>query len=370
MKILFLYLTAFSTDGGIEKFNKAFMKVLYESENVQFKAISSHDGGCHKRYISIDNFKGFSGNKVLFGMEAVADAGKYDTVILGHINLAPVAVLIKMFYPDKRLILITHGIEVWGKLTALKRQLLQDADEIITVSDFTRNKLLEKKVNPKKIKILHNTIDPYFDYPDNFEKPDFLKSRYSIDKNEKIILTVCRISSAEKYKGYDKVIEALPEVLKIFPKIKYILVGKYDEFERKRIMEKIDRLSLENNVILTGFIPDSELQAHYLLADVFAMPSSGEGFGIVFLEAIACGLSVIMGNRDGSKEILSKIEIGLSVNPDDIHELSSAIITLLNREIYDKEINASRTMELFGFDVFRSQVKQLVNVNVAEVIEA
>lgn len=369
MKILFLYLTAFSTNGGIEKFNKAFMKSLNETEGVNFKAFSTHDSGCDSRYLSLEYFKGFSGNKVLFGIESVAEAGKHDTIILGHINLAPMGIFIKKLYPDKKLILITHGIEVWDKVNILKKQLLQEADKIITVSQFTGNKLMEKKINSNKICILHNTIDPYFDYPRNFEKPDFLKLRYNIDRDEKVILTVCRISSAEKYKGYDKVIETLPGVIKIFPGTKYLLVGKHDEIERRRILEKINNLNLKDNVILTGFIPDSELVAHYLLADVFAMPSSGEGFGIVFLEAMACGLPVITGNNDGSKEILEMMNYGSSVDPDNLEELSSTIISRLKQEI-GKEIMKDEVEKIFGFKNYKTTIRNLLKLEQEEIIAA
>ncbi|MGI8893253.1 MAG: glycosyltransferase, partial [Bacteroidia bacterium] len=179
MKILFLYLSAFSTNGGIEKFNKAFMKALAENEEATaLKVMSSHDNICDERYLSQNKFKGFNGSKVIFSMEAVAEAGKFDKIIFGHINLAPLALLIKKLYPKKHLTLITHGIEVWNELSSIKKNFLDCVDEIISVSNFTKDKLIQThSINSDKIRILSNTIDPYFQITQDFSKPDYLMQR-------------------------------------------------------------------------------------------------------------------------------------------------------------------------------------------------
>ena len=347
------------------------MKSLVENETiVEVKILSSHDTLCDERYCPEDKFKGFSGNKVLFSIEAVAEAGKYDKIILGHINLAPVGVLINKLYPRKHLMLITHGIEVWDKLSSIKKKLLDDIDEIITVSNYTRSRIIEtQKINTGKIKILSNTIDPYYQLPVHYQKPDYLLQRYGIEKGNKIITTVCRLSSQEKYKGYDKVIETLPAVLKSFPDTRYIIVGKYDEQEKQRIQSLIKRLNLENNVILSGFIPDAELTDHYLLADLFVMPSKGEGFGIVFLEAMACGLPVITGNNDGSKEIIDNLKIGRAVDPDNINDLTLAITKTLNDENLNKKDIQLKVEEVYNFELFKKRVQNLIR-HTEETIEA
>jgi phosphatidyl-myo-inositol dimannoside synthase len=370
MKILFLYLSAFSTNGGIEKFNKAFMKALTEqSEKGKIKVLSSHDDKCEEKYISVDYFKGFNGNKVFFSMEAVAEAGKFDIIIVGHINLAPVGLLINKLYPDKHLILITHGIEIWDELSSIKRNFLNSVYEIISVSNYTRSRIMEMhNINSAKIKILPNTIDPFFEKPGNYTKPDYLMQRYEIKTGEKIILTICRLSSAEMYKGYDKVIEILPLVLNSLPGTKYILAGKYDEEEKKRVNALIEKSGVENNVILTGFISDAELTDHYRLADLFVMPSKGEGFGIVYLEAMVCGVPVITGNKDGSKEIIEKLKIGKSVDPDNPDELVSAIVSMIKDADKPKELISSTVEDVYGFSGYKQKVTDLILSPVPETI--
>ena len=83
-------------------------------------------------------------------------------------------------------------------------------------------------------------------------------------------------------------------------------------------MKLVEEKNLTNNFILTGYIEDKELTDHYLLADVFVMPSTQEGFGIVFLEALVCGLPVIAGNKDGSVDALLNGKLGKLIDPDNI----------------------------------------------------
>src|SRR5262245_51299351 len=91
------------------------------------------------------------------------------------------------------------------------------------------------------------------------------------------------------------------------------------------------------------------------------MPSQGEGFGIVYLEALACGKPVLAGNKDGSRDALADGELGLLVDPDDTAKIAAEIIRVLRREhshpkIFYPEILRQRVIELFGFNAFRRTV--------------
>jgi glycosyltransferase involved in cell wall biosynthesis len=96
-------------------------------------------------------------------------------------------------------------------------------------------------------------------------------------------------------------------------------------------MRLIRELGLTDAVILAGYIPDHELRAFYNLCDVFAMPSKGEGFGIVFLEALACGKPVIAGNKDGSVDAVLNGRLGVRVDPESVDEISEALIQVLSK---------------------------------------
>lgn len=364
MKILFLYLDAFKQTGGIEKFNRAFIKAICDISNdkeISFRAISVYDSKPDNRYIEELKHNGFKGNKFFFVINSILRAFSFNTVVIGHLNLAPVGILIKIFKPNVNMILIAHGIEVWEKQPFIKSKLIKKSDTILAVSNFTKNKILvHNKIPPEKIKIFPNTLDPFFKPPNKKEKPAYLMKRYGLTSEDKIILTVTRINSFESYKGYDKVLEALPELIKKIPVIKYILVGKYDLYEEKRIKNKVKSLGIEEHFILTGFIKEEELTNHYLFADVFVMPSKKEGFGIVFIEAAACGTTVIAGNKDGSVDALLNGQIGKLVDPDNLNEIKKAIIDTIENPVTN---NRDLVIENFGFEQFKKRIRAMLIEN-------
>jgi phosphatidyl-myo-inositol dimannoside synthase len=360
-KILFLYLNAFSVTGGIEKFNKAFMKALQDiakEGKIKYKSYSAYDDKPDLRYIDPESFIGFNGKKFSFASNSINAALKTNSVVLGHINLSPIGLIIKLLKPHVKIILIAHGVEVWDKLPLFKNIFLKRVDLILAVSSFTKNKIIEKqKIKEEKIKILNNTLDPLFNIPERIEKPEYLLKRYNLDKETKILLTVGRISNIERRKGYDKVIEILPEVVKHKSNLVYILSGKYDENEKQRVMKLVQEKSIQNNFRMTGFIEDKELTDHYLLADIFIMPSIQEGFGIVFLEALVCGLPVIAGNKDGSVEALMNGRLGKLINPDNTDEILKSIIGTIEKPTANNRVIV---LENFGFDRFKINLNDFI----------
>lgn len=239
--------------------------------------------------------------------------------------------------------------------------MLKTTDLILSVSSFTKKRLEEvHNVNPERIAILHNTIDPYFDAPSSFEKPKYLLEKLGIGEKTKVILTVSRLSSSEKYKGYDKVIKVLPDIKREFPDVRYIVVGQGDAHEMCRIEELIDEMELRDNVTLTGYVGDEELQDYYMISDVFLLPSKGEGFGIVLIEALACGNHVIAGSKDASSEALLDGELGTLVDPDNLTDIKRGIIRILKKESnaanFDKMRLQRRVLEEYGFNRFKERL--------------
>ena len=209
----------------------------------------------------------------------------------------------------------------------------------------------------EKISVFPNTLDPHFQLPTDFSKPAFLKERYGINENEQVIFTLTRLNSEEGYKGYDKVISILPQLVKSGVSFKYILAGKADEAEKKRMQDLIAANGLQQYVIMPGFIADEEVTAHYLLADVFVMPSKGEGFGIVYLEAMACGLPVIAGNKDGSTEALQFGELGTLIDPDSEEQLQEAIIHVLQQKKEEMKLQ-EKMLGYFSFDKYTERLQR------------
>lgn len=365
MKFGFIFLTAFSSIGGIQKFNKIFLNALCDikkrKKNFDFKALSLHDDLPEERYICEKSFQGFNNNKIKFFFQSVKLIVSSDFIIIGHINLYPIGFL--CFLLRKKYFIVAHGIEVWSKNKNLESFVLKNADGIFSVSNFTKDKLIKiHNLNPEKINIVFNTVDPFFTKSIvNFE------FEHKKEPAEKLftILSVCRLSSDEKYKGYDKVIKSLPVVKKRHKDIKYVIVGKSDEKELRRINNLAESLDVKSNLVLAGEVKEDQLADYYSSADVFVLPSKGEGFGIVFLEALYFGLPVIAGNVDGSVDPLMNGELGILVNPDDVNQIADSITNVISNNKFKstdhKKYLREKVVENFGYESFRENIYNLLN---------
>jgi len=151
------------------------------------------------------------------------------------------------------------------------------------------------------------------------------------------------------------VIAALPKILERIPDVSYLVVGDGDD--RQRLEELAQAIGVGHSIKFAGQVSHHELPDYFRLADVFVMPSTGEGFGIVLLEAAASGLPVIGGNRDGSVDALAEGAIGTLVDPDDAPQLVGAICNALNFRAWRTDPPA---VARFGLQNFKAHVHDLV----------
>jgi glycosyltransferase involved in cell wall biosynthesis len=179
-----------------------------------------------------------------------------------------------------------------------------------------------------------------------------LVERYGL-QSSKVVLSIGRLEHQERYKGFDEVIEVMPLLLKQFPALKYLIIG--DGTDRLRLEAKARALGIESSVIFAGRIAESEKVAHYNLADAFVMPSRGEGFGIVFIEAAACGVPVIAGGTDASRETLLDGELGCLVDSTNPSALIEAIVAALESRL-TRERNPR--IATFSGTAFRARVNE------------
>jgi len=362
--ILFLTLETFSRTGGIQQVCRSLGKALQEvCARMMLYSVCDSDEDLLDKYVSKDAFKGFRRNRLAFTFQTLRVAANYQTIVLAHINLLPIAYLIKLLYPKTHIILLAHGIEVWKQLSTVQQHFLNRHTEIWAVSAFTKLSIIEKnKVAASKIKVLHNCLDPFFEAPSGFEKPVELLKRYGISRDQPIILSLCRLSRFEHKKGYDLVIRAVSELLKSWPTLQYLIAGPCDLVEKQRLEALIVDLGLVSNVRLLGPVDDKELSSHYLLADVFALPSQKEGFGLVLIEAAACGCMVIGGNRDGSADALLGGRIGRLIDPQRADQLIATLRSCLSDL---SRVHASSTQQLtlsaFSFSTYQNKVKTLLS---------
>ncbi|MFP4120930.1 glycosyltransferase [Coleofasciculus sp.] len=361
----------FEFKGGIQVYSAFLLEALQTTyPQVQYDVFLKHDNRCPSdlSVFSHTNFH-YSGSLPLslrtpgFAAQLIASAiwQRPNLVITSHLNFTVAA------YWLKRLTgipywSIAHGVEAWNIQRPALQTALQQADRILAVSSYTRDRLLKKQnLDPNQLSILPNTFDPH-----RFEirhKPTHLLKRYQLKPEQPIILTVNRLSRRESYKGYEKIIEALPQIRQALPQVHYIIVGKGDD--RPRLEQFIRERQLKDWVTLAGFIPDAELCDYYNLCDVFAMPSKLEGFGIVYLEALACGKPTLGGNQDGAIDALCQGELGALVDPDDVDAIAQTLIQILqgtypNPLMYQPEALRQAVIDRFGFDRFKQKLVELM----------
>ncbi|MBD2129878.1 glycosyltransferase [Microcoleus sp. ZQ-A2] len=354
----------FNFKGGIQVYS-AFLLETIESfyPNIKYDIFLKHDTSRHRYLLDTNNAHFYYAGSWPLSLRTVAFAAQLlgtglwqrpNLIITTHLNFTVAA------YWLKRLTgipywTVAHGIEAWNIQHPALQNALREADRILAVSSYTRDRLLqEQNLDPGKISLLPNTFDS-----NRFQiapKPSYLLERYGLTLKQPIILTVSRLSSAERYKGYDRVLEALPQIRQVIPDVHYVLVGKGND--RPRIEQLIAQLELQDYVTLAGFVPDDELGDYYNLCDVFAMPSKREGFGIVYLEALACGKPALGGNQDGAIDALCHGELGALVNPDDTDAIAQTLIEILqgtypNPLIYKPETLRQKVIDTFGFDRFK-----------------
>lgn len=364
-EILFLNLYAFSLTGGVEKVSRKFIYAIGQLlGNQAWVSYSMHDEekDTDTRYISTDHYRTFGGAKLSFVASSFFKGLKSNVVVLSHINLLPIAKLIKLFKPKQRIIMFAHGIEVWDVLPKWKTKFLQEKVQIWAVSNYTRDKMIaQHQISPQQIKVLNNSLSPFIQLPQHFEKPEHLLEKYQIGENAPVIFTLNRLSASEKYKGYDKVIMALGKLKQQNQAFIYLLAGKADDAEHLRLTKLIEDNNLVNEVKMIGYLSEEELTPHFLLSDLFIMPSKGEGFGIVFIEAAAHGCKVIGGNIDGSTDALLNGQLGQLINPNEETEILQAIQNALADKAHQPHQQQQITIEHFGFDSYLKKVKELLN---------
>lgn len=342
-------------------------KALYEESiknNGVLQVCSMYDkqrDAFNNLYFPAENFRGYGVNKFLFIKDMVRAGRGVNTVILSHINLILVGWLIKKVSPSTRLILLAHGIEIWYPLSRRKRKMLHYCDTVFAVSSYTQNKILEAhQFSKAKSAVLNNCLDPYLPLPSLHKKSEKLLQKYGFGAHDFVLMTLTRISSKERYKGYDKVIGAIAKLKASHPNIKYLLAGTYDKEEKMFVDKLIKEAGLQPNVVMTGYLQDEYLEDHFAISDAYVMPSRKEGFGLVFIEAMYYGLPVIAGNIDGSSDALLGGQLGQLVNPDSVDEIAAAIQNILtNKKLFSP--NRTLLMQHFSYEAYKEKLEFILN---------
>lgn len=283
----------------------------------------------------------------------LCESRQYDLVICGHINLLPVGLLAKAI-TRAPMALFIYGIDAWQPIRSpLARLALRNTERVVSISSLTLDRFLAwSRFARERTTVLSNAI--HLNWYSPGPRDPALVARYGL-RGKRVLMTLGRMVSKERYKGFDEVMEALPLLPAEYADVSYLVVG--DGSDQARLRRKAAGLGLGERVVFAGRIKDEEKADHYRLADAFLLPSQGEGFGFVLLEAMACGVPVVASALDGGREAVREGQLGILVDPRDRTSVVRGI-----REALARPRAVPAGLEYFSFDRFRERVDGFIDV--------
>lgn len=358
--------TELEAPGGLQRAGRHLAAVLAEfasSHGMDCRLLSLNDSReLHRLALGGREFvfTGSERSKGRFTVTALRAARrKAKLVLAAHPNLGPVVQAMRVVAPRLKSIMCTHGMEVWEPLPGLRRHALRHANLVLAPSrDTAEHVAAQQSVARERIRVLPWALDPQFEglisagshpaLPENFPRG-------------RVILTVGRWLATERYKGMDTLITALPRLLMQWPELQLVLAGSGDD--RAWLEDFAEKNGVRRHVHFLSGLSYAEIAACYSACEVFALPSRGEGFGLVYLEAMACGKPVIGGAHGGAPEIIQDSVTGYLVPHGDAVQLATSIGALLADPAHAKQMGErgrARVQQEFHFHVFAKALKKIL----------
>lgn len=346
----------FLSEGGIARVLQLYLKALCDlggaTPSVRLLALNDTvlDSTDLRRSANdnLDDWCVCGRSKPRFVRAAVRMSRGCDRLICGHVAQLPVAWAAKKLNRQLRYYLVAHGIEVWRPFTFAERVALRGAEKIFCVSDFTRRELLRHcRLPAGRAVVLPNALDPWFE----------ISPGASLATCPPTILAVARLTFADRYKGIDHLIAAMPAIRAAIPGATLRIVGRGDDMARLQSLRS--QLGLGTAVEFLGFVNDKRLDAELRACRLFALPSEKEGFGLVFLEAMAHGRPCLGARAGGIPEVIDA-ESGVLAAVGDVPGIATAAIEALRRDWREETImNRARH---FSFAPFKERLAGLLGL--------
>ncbi len=355
MKTLLLAPELFLAEGGIARILRAYLHALIETETESDSTgviILNDDAASLQRIPAYLRTKApapliaAGRSKLTFILACLRHARSVDRVVCGHLHLAEIAPLMRLLNPSLRYHIVVHGIEVWRPYNFLERHALRHAHRILCVSEYTRSQMLRfmPSLNPARLVVVPNALDPDFELTRSLTLP--------AAQSGPRILSVGRLTTADTYKGFDTLIEAMPLIRQQLPHATLRIVGGGNDLGRLRQLAETHGGS--GAIQLLGRINDDQLREEYARCDFFALPSRKEGFGLVYLEAMSFGKPCLAARAGGAPEVVDD-SVGELVQYGYLDEIADACVRLARRQFDPEKIRAHVTQ--FSYTVFRGKLQ-------------
>jgi phosphatidyl-myo-inositol dimannoside synthase len=366
MKILVLAPPMGAT-GGIQNYTATLVRALHEilgEKNVRMVAVPAEASARANGNAALGRV-----TKIRFFLSAISSAifWRPQLVLCAHVGISPVARMIHRITGAPYWVML-YGIDVWCELAPAKVEALRAAQQLVSISKFTLASASARHGLEKSKSVF---LAPTFSIDESPVSEQRSSAAESIQTPS--VLTVGRLSASERYKGHDVMLDAWPIVLREIPEARYIVVGDGDD--RVRLQTRAKEMGFTSSVIFKGGLSSAELQSCYDECQVFAMPARtelnptaprGEGFGIVFLEAMAHGKPVVGPNVGAPTEFIHDGEHGLLVDPVNPAELARALVELLTHPERARQMGeAGRTWvrQQYSYEMFRERLRKILQAH-------
>jgi phosphatidyl-myo-inositol dimannoside synthase len=307
-------------------------------------------------------------NKILFAARALwlAKSWRPAVVHAAHVNFGPLLSLAGRV-AGAATFLNVYGLEIWSGLNARRKTHLTRASAVIADSHFTARYIIEERLRQTIPTVIWDCVDLERFTPG---QPDpKVLAKYGLPDPSRFftVLTLGRLAKAAAHKGFDRLIEVVASLAPEIPQLRLVIAGQGDA--RPQLEALADSRSVRDRIVFTGPVNEKDLPCIYRAADVFSLVSDrgvgrGEGIPLTPLEAMACGVPVIVGNEDGSREAVADGRNGFVISPRNLDDHRS----LLKRLIHDKVLldEAAREArriaeENFSYDGFVAKHRAFYN---------
>jgi phosphatidylinositol alpha-1,6-mannosyltransferase len=351
--------------GGIQRASRHLAAVMTEfaaSRGMECRLLSLNDTPeLHRMSVAGREFV-FTGSeraKGRFTATALRAARRHaKLVVAAHPYLAPVVQAMRIAAPRMKSVVVAHGIEVWEPLSTLRRRALRRSTLILTPTQNTANHVAtQQQIPADRVRVLPWALDPDFEALAATTSSSALPANFP---SGRVILTVGRWLASERYKGMDTLITALPRLLHEWTDLQLVAVGEGDD--QGWLEQLAEGCGVRRHVHFFTGLSYPQLAACYQACEIFALPSRGEGFGIVYLEAMARGKAVIGGAHGGAPEVIDDGKTGYLVQHGDAPQLATSIETLLADPELARQMGArgrERVNRDFKFAVFAKSLKKI-----------
>ena len=346
MRTILLAPALFSSEGGIERMMRLYLKAVTElagpADQVTLASLNDPT-------VPPDRLAAYSAKPLhriicgarrrwRFTARVLWESLSADRIIAGHFHLLPILSLAKRLRPGLEVFVVAHGTEVWRSWSSSEQRTARSGVRFLAVSDYTRSRILSRcpGLPAENVRVVPNALDHTL----------AMKPPVEVPRQPGLLLTVSRLSAADSYKGVDHLIQALPLIRARRPGTHLRIVGQGDDRER---LEELARQHAPGAVTFTGFLPDAEMPTEYAQASLFALPSRDEGFGLVYLEAFTQGTPCVAASAGAAPELITH-ETGRCAIYGDIENLAMVCIDALNTK-WSQETIIERT-KAFSFDAF------------------